>query len=77
MPNLGPLRGKSTNPPRPVTGHRCNLCHHELHLVRRHVSPARLGAPVTTEFYECTACDSGFALNPATGKWKRWVGDDS
>jgi hypothetical protein len=44
--------------------------------VRRHVSPTRLGAPVTTEFYQCAACDSGFALNVANGTWKSWVADE-
>lgn len=77
MPNLRPQQRKTPNRPGTVTGHRCRLCRHELHLVRRHVSPPRLGAPLTTEFYQCGACDAGFALNVATGKWKRWVGDDS
>jgi hypothetical protein len=76
MPNLGPQRGKTTNRQGSLTGHRCVLCHQALHLVRRHVSPVRLGASVTIEFYQCDACDSGFALNPATGKWKRWVTED-
>ena len=76
MPDLGPFRGQ-TNPPSAGSGHRCALCHQELHLVRRHVSPARLGESLTTEFYQCTACDSGYALNPATGKWKRWISDEN
>jgi hypothetical protein len=31
---------------------------------------------VAIEFYQCDACDSGYALNVATGQWKRWVTDD-
>ena len=77
MTNLGALRGKAANSPAAATTHRCSLCHQELHLIRRHVSPARLGDPVTTEFYQCSACDSGFALDVATGKWKRWLDADS
>jgi uncharacterized protein with PIN domain len=77
MPNLGPRRGKTPQQPGAVTGHRCVLCHQELRLVRRHVSPPRLGAAVATEFYQCGACDSGYALNPATGKWRNWMADDS
>jgi hypothetical protein len=77
MPNLGPLKGKPPDESSKPTGHLCRLCHQELRLVRRHTSPARLGAPVTTEFYQCGACDSGFALNPATGKWKGWSPDES
>ena len=76
MPNLGPLRGKTPKPPAVVPGHRCERCRQELNFVRRHVSPPRLGPAVTTEFYECCACDSAYALNTATGKWKPWVGDE-
>jgi hypothetical protein len=76
MPNLRPQQ-TPRHRQGTVTTHRCSLCRHELHLVRRHVSPPRLGAPLTTEFYQCRACDSGFALNVATGKWKRWMDDDS
>lgn len=76
MPNLGPLRRKTDNPYGKTTEHRCVGCGGALHLVRRHVSPVRLGAPVTTEFYQCRACDSGYAFNRATGKWKPWVADD-
>ncbi len=41
-------------------------------MVRRHVSPPRLGPPTTVEFYVCGACDGGYALNIDTGKWKPW-----
>ena len=61
----------------PLQPHRCSRCRHELHLVRQHVSPPRLGAPLTTHFYQCSACDSAFALNVATGRWKPWVGQGS
>ncbi len=69
MPNLGPPR-KPDVPPGTMTTHRCTRCGDHLRLMRRHVSPPRLGPPLTTEFYQCAACDSGYALNPATGKWK-------
>jgi hypothetical protein len=77
MPNLGPLRRKSDDPRGARTGHRCSHCREDLCLVRRHVSPSRLGAPVTTEFYQCRACDSGYAFNPGTRKWKPWAADDN
>lgn len=54
MPNLGPKRGRtSIRSAGPPGGHRCRQCHHELHLVRFHESPARLGAHRLTEFYQC------------------------
>ena len=77
MRNLGPQRRKSDDPRGALTGHRCKICREDLRLVRRHVSPLRLGAPVTTEFYQCRACDSGYKLNPGTGAWKPWVADES
>ena len=78
MPNLGPQRGNRTTnfPSADGARHRCARCREELHLVRRHVSPPRLGAPLATEFYECGACNACYALNLATGKWKPWVGDE-
>lgn len=75
MPNL-PLRRKSGKPQGKITGRVCAHCHQDLRLVHRHTSPARLGAQLTTEFYQCRACDAGFAFTPATGKWKPWVGDE-
>ena len=74
MPDLRPQ--PTPNRPKAGRGHRCSLCRHELQLVRRHVSPLRLGPPLTTEIYECVACDAGFALDAATGKWKPWVGEE-
>jgi hypothetical protein len=53
----------------------CPMCMQQLELSRQHVSPARLGAPVTTEFYECPACDAAYALNAVTGKMKPWLGN--
>jgi uncharacterized protein with PIN domain len=53
----------------------CPLCMQQLELSRQHVSPARLGAPMTTEFYECPACDSAYAVNTSTGKMKPWLGN--
>lgn len=76
MPHLGPLRRKSDNPRGTITGHRCARCGEGLRFVRRHVSPIRLGVPLATEFYQCGACDSGYVLNPATGKWKASVVND-
>ncbi len=77
MPNLGPQRRKSDDPHGAMTGHRCKTCREDLLLVRRHVSPPRLGTPVTTEFYQCRACDSGYAHTPSTGAWKPWIADES
>ena len=75
MPSLGPKRRKGDNASGIISGYRCAHCGEGLHLMRRHVSPVRLGARLATEFYQCRACDSGYALNPATGKWKPWVTD--
>ena len=55
---------------------RCRQCYQELQLVRWRESPPRLGLRLVTEFYECPACDAGFTLNPETGQWKPWQGDD-
>ncbi len=77
MPNLDPQRRKSDEAHGALTGHKCTRCREDLVFVRRHVSPMRLGPPATTEFYQCRACDSGFALNPATGRWKPWATDES
>lgn len=77
MPNLGPQRPKSIDARGAITGHRCRTCREDLSLVRKHVSPPRLGPPVTIEFYQCRACDSGYAHNPGTGAWKPWVADES
>jgi hypothetical protein len=56
---------------RPATGHRCPQCHEEtLVLQRRHVSPAHLGPPLVTEFYDCDYCDSRYQYSPATSRWR-------
>jgi hypothetical protein len=75
VPNLRPPRPKPDNAAGSSTGIRCRQCGQDLRFVRKHVSPSRLGAPLTTQFYECGACDSGYAFNPANGKWKPWIGD--
>ena len=76
MPTLGSQQLHTSEAIRARTGHPCSNCHERLQLVRRHVSPHRLGAPSVTEFYQCIACDSGFAFSASTGRWKPWVTDD-
>ena len=39
-------------------------------LQRRHVSPARLGEPLVTEYYECQSCDASYKYSPADGRWQ-------
>ena len=39
-------------------------------LLRRHVSPARLGPALVTEYYECDCCDSQYQYSPAEDRWK-------
>ena len=58
--------------PRTVGGARqCPQCRAEaLILLRRHVSPARLGTPLVTEYYECECCDSRYQYSPAPDRWK-------
>ena len=52
-------------------GHRCPQCRESaLMLQRRHVSPARLGEPLVTEYYECQSCDAGYKYSPADGRWR-------
>jgi hypothetical protein len=77
VPSLNPQRRKNDDGRGALTGHRCTRCREDLRLVRTHVSPPRLGAAVTVEFYECRACDSGFALNVGTGTWKAWMPDEA
>jgi uncharacterized protein with PIN domain len=76
MPNLDPLRRKTDKPQGKAAQYRCLSCRESLHLVRRQMSPVRLGAVVTIEFYQCPACDSGHAFNSTTGKWTPWTADD-
>ena len=55
----------------PSDGHRCPQCRESaLMLQRRHVSPARLGAPLVTEYYECQSCDASYKYSPADGRWQ-------
>ena len=51
--------------------HRCPQCHEQaLMLQRRHVSPARLGEPLVTEFYDCDCCDASYKFSPAENRWR-------
>jgi hypothetical protein len=51
---------------------RCPQCREEtLVLQRRHVSAARLGDVLVTEFYECDCCDAGYQYSPTDNRWKR------
>jgi hypothetical protein len=51
--------------------HRCPQCReHALMLQRRHVSPARLGEPLVTEYYECDSCDARYKYSPADNSWR-------
>jgi uncharacterized protein with PIN domain len=75
MPDLRSLRRRTDTAPTTSTSERCRNCGQDLRLIRTHMSPARLGTPLVTHFYECCACDSGYAFSPATGKWKPWAGD--
>lgn len=50
---------------------QCPQCRADaLILLRRHVSPERLGPPLVTEYYECDACDCRYQYSPATNRWK-------
>ena len=51
--------------------HRCPQCRElALMLQRRHVSPARLGEPLVTEFYDCDSCDASYKYSPAEDRWR-------
>jgi hypothetical protein len=51
--------------------HRCPQCREEaLVLQRRHVSPARLGPSLVTEYYDCDYCDARYQYSPADNRWK-------
>ena len=51
--------------------HRCPQCREEaLVLSRRHVSPARLGAALVTEYWECDCCDAHYQFSPAENRWR-------
>jgi hypothetical protein len=55
---------------------RCGHCRQDLQFLHRKVSPARLGTQVVMEFYQCPACDAGYAINVGTGQWKPWIPDE-
>lgn len=51
--------------------HRCPQCREEaLVLQHRHVSPARLGPSLVTEYYDCDFCDARYQYSPADDRWK-------
>jgi hypothetical protein len=53
------------------SSHRCPQCRERaLMLQRRHVSPAHLGTPLVTEFYECDCCDARYQFSPAENRWR-------
>jgi uncharacterized protein with PIN domain len=53
------------------SSHRCPQCHEAaLMLQRRHESPARLGQPLVTEFYDCDCCDARYKYSPAENRWR-------
>ena len=55
----------------PPSAHRCPQCRElALMLHHRHVSPARLGEPLVTEFYDCDYCDARFKYSPAANTWR-------
>ena len=76
MPTLGPQRRNTSKVTPEMPGYPCSHCGQPLQFVRKHVSPPRLGPAVETEFYQCVACDSGYARSPSTGKWKPWMADE-
>jgi hypothetical protein len=51
--------------------HRCPQCREQtLVLHRRHVSPARLGSPLVTEYWDCDFCDARYQFTPAENRWR-------
>ncbi len=53
------------------TARQCPQCREDaLVLHRRHVSPAHLGTPLVTEFYECDCCDARYQYSPAENRWR-------
>jgi hypothetical protein len=50
---------------------QCPQCRTDaLVLHKRHVSPARLGPPLVTEYYGCECCDARYQYSPAENRWK-------
>ena len=76
LPSLHPRRRRHDDKAVRPTEHRCRQCGHTLLLARTHISPPRLGPPLTTEYYRCDACETGYQFAPATGRWKPWTSED-
>ena len=56
---------------RAATTHRCPQCREEaMVLTRRHVSPARLGTALVTEYWDCDCCDARYQFSPADNRWR-------
>jgi hypothetical protein len=65
------VRQKSSRARVTPSTHRCPQCREfALMLQDRHVSPARLGEPLVTEFYDCDCCDARFKYSPAANTWR-------
>ena len=53
------------------TSRKCPQCRTEaLVMHRRHVSPARLGPTLVTEYYDCEFCEAQFQYSPAEDRWR-------
>ncbi len=54
------------------TTQRCPQCREQaLVLHHRHVSPARLGTSLVTEYYSCDCCDARYQFSPSQNRWKQ------
>jgi uncharacterized protein with PIN domain len=66
-----PVRRPLVRPKVTPSSHRCPQCRElALTLQRRHVSPARLGEPLVTEYYDCDSCDARYKYSPAQDRWQ-------
>lgn len=74
--SVGPRRKRADDGRRQLSEYSCPRCGNKLLLSRKHTSPPRLGPLVTTEYYRCDACDSGFQFTPSTGRWKPWLSEE-
>jgi hypothetical protein len=64
-------RQASRGPNVAASTHRCPQCRERaLMLQRRHVSPAHLGEPLVTEYYNCDYCDARYKYSPAEDRWR-------